>query len=89
MHLLHEKYLLKPKDKDTGAAPIVFLMLFLNSYVPIGIAFLIIILRVLTPLMHNVLKWPDSFKILQYLLQYFKSVSDHFGTLCMNWIIQI
>ena len=27
-----------------------------------------------------------TLKILQHLLQDFKSVSDHFGTLCINWL---
>ena len=32
--------------------------------------------------MHNVLKWSDSLKILQQVVQDFQSVSDHLGTLC-------
>ena len=35
--------------------------------------------------MHNVPKWPDALqKPLQQMLQDFKSVSDHFGTLSIK-----
>ena len=34
--------------------------------------------------MHNVPKWSDTLKISQHLLQDFKSVFDHFGTLCIT-----
>ena len=39
------------------------------------------------PLMHNVPKWSDTLKILQHLLQDIKSVSDHFGTLCIKGLM--
>ena len=34
--------------------------------------------------MHNVLKWSDTLKILQQVVQDFQSVSDHLGTLCIE-----
>ena len=32
----------------------------------------------------NVSKWPDTLKILQYLLQDIYIISDHFGAFCMK-----
>ena len=33
---------------------------------------------------HNVLKWSDTLKILQQVVQDFQSVFDHLGTLCIE-----